>query len=517
MANYDSPYSGAQVDESVGKILGGLKHDDADQPDRNAVGAHDASAISLVLSGEDLLNEAAMVKFNKTVTLLIPTHFPDWQAAFDYIGGSISTFNHEIELRFEAGHQITNGLRLNGGDYSSIRITSDDAIVTLDAGFVGADTSGIPVGILGETPRQPLMCGYGTKLPKLACLIDMDGLHGMGIQMAECVSIVELDCGVINAGFRGIQIHGRANIYGANFNGAKGSGIRLQQASSCDARNATADNCCSTEDLVNSAVYVSRSSNCEFRGGSAQNSGASGIISRRSKITADDANVDGASRYGALSESCGEISFGGGSALNCGFGAVRGASRGTVSAPSTQLSSVSPTVTVDRGGVVILDSNCTIDGQSATESVVIANSNVAYTNAFDPDGMVFFQDGNGTFKVTSNANGISQRFADGRMITFASGSIDTGAISSGSFSSNLTMPTQPDTFVSVDTSHMTVVGRGNIGGGGTRICVDNYYRGANVTGNEWKFRNTGQQLDGAATAVTVNAINFVLTSFGTWR
>ena len=131
--------------------------------------------------------------------------------------------------------------------------------------------------------------------------------------------------------------------------------------------------------------------------------------------------------------------------------------------------------------------------------------------------MIFFDGGNGTFKITSNSDGISQRFADGRMIAWTSfKSIDTGVITSGSFSGQLTLPTLPDTFVTFDYVDITVVGRGDAGGGGTRVCVDNYHRGLS-SGNAWRVRNTGQQLDSTGTGLSIQSVNVYMMVHGTWR
>lgn len=395
-----------------------------------------------------------------------------------------------------------------------------DPVVNLSLGFIGADTTGIDPGILGETPAAPFMLlAYGAVGPVLDCVIDMDNNHGTGIQEAEGWAIVTEGNGVINAGFRGIQVHGRANIYGANFSGASGSGIRLQQASSCDARNVNVDNCCQTEDLSTSAVYVSRSSALEFRGGTAQNSGASGLIARRSKVTADEANFNGAASAGVIAENEAEVSFASGSALNCVSNAIRSIANAKVYAVGVNMSTTTSAdnLNVDIGGVITIAGSTVIEGVAATEDAIASYSNVFYTNAFDGAGMIFFDNGNGAFKITSNSDGISQRFADGRMLTFINISVDTGTVTSGNFSNQLTMPTQPDTFITVDGSSMEVIGRTTAGGGGSRVCTNNHYRPSILTGNAWRVYNTGQQLDGAGTGLNIESVNLSMITYGTWR
>lgn len=454
------------------------------------------------------------------LTVQIPSDFATLQDAIDDLDGRIEPVGSVyITLNIESGHALTAGLNLRHKDFSKFRITSDDATVSLSGSFVGADTTGVDAGILGETPAAPLcLIAYNAIGPIWDCIVDMGNSYGTGLQLAEGEITVTIGNGVINAGFRGIQVHGRANIYGATFNGASGTGIRLQQASSCNARNATADNCCQTADLTNSAVYVSRSSILEFRGGSAQNSGASGLIARRSKVTADDANFDGAADKGIECENCSEVSFSNGFARNTVSTSLRCIANGSLYAVGAETSTTSSAknLDVDVGGVITVAGGNLIEGLPATEAQVLAESTVNYLGAYDPRGMIFYDAGNGTFKITSNANGISQRFSDGRMITFVSGTIDTGTIAAGNFSAQLTMPTQPDTFITVDTSHMDVVGRTSSGGGGNRVAADNYIRPGVISGNEWRVRNTGQQLDGASTGLNMLSINYTMTTFGTW-
>ncbi|WP_372771117.1 hypothetical protein, partial [Pseudoalteromonas sp.] len=291
------------------------------------------------------------------------------------------------------------------------------------------------------------------------------------------------------------------------------------QASNGNFRSATANNCCSTDDLTSAAVYASRSSTLEFRGGSAQNSGASGLIARRAVVTMDEANVDGAADKGVEAENCSQVSFANGSALNCVSNAMRSIANANLYAVGTTSSTTTSAdnLNVDIGGVITVAASNTIEGVAGSEAQVIAESNVAYTNSFDTAGMIFFDSGNGAFKITSNANGISQRFADGRMLTFINTSVDTGTVASGAFSSQLTMPTQPDTFVSIDGSSMNIIGRTAVSGGGSRVCVDNYYRPTVLTGTAWRVFNTGQQLDGASTGLSIESVNLSMVTYGAWR
>lgn len=448
--------------------------------------------------------------------LLVPSDFPSLQSAFDYISHSELQPDLTIDVHIESGHALSSGLNLRHGDWSRVTITSDDATVYLSGSFVGADTSGIPAGILGEAPAAPLFLGFGAKMPKLACKIDMENLHGTGVQLAESEMIINDDCGVINAGFRGIQIHGRANGYGSVWDGASGSGIRLQQASSGCFNGASADNCCSTADVSNSAVYVSRSSSLEFRYGHANNSGASGLISRRSKVTADNASFDGAAINGIYCESEAEVSFSMGSAINCVGSSLRSSSNASIYAVGATIStsSAAKNLNIDVGSRITVAGSTTIEGSSGLANA-ISESTVSYANAWSPAGVLIYDGETGTFETGTGTNGTYQKTADGRMTAWVNATINVGTVASGGTSAPITLPTLPVTFATVDTAHMTVVGRTSINGGGNRVGVTNYWRG-HTTGNEWRIVNSGVQLDGSSTGLNCLSIQVQMTIHGTY-
>lgn len=451
-----------------------------------------------------------------TVTFSIPSDYPSLQDAMNSLTLRMASPSTEIILNIESGHNLTSGINLRHGDWSRFKITSDDAVVYLSAGFVGADTSGVPAGILGEAPAAPLFLGYGAKMPKLACKIDMANLYGTGVQLAESEIVIDSGCGVINAGFRGIQIHGRANGYGSVWDGASGSGIRLQQASSGCFNGASADNCCSTADTSNSAVYVSRSSSLEFRYGHANNSGASGLISRRSKVTADNASFDGAAINGIYCESEGEVSFSQGSAVNCVSSSLRANANASIYAVGATISTTSSAknLNIDVGSRITVADSTTIEGLTGLANA-ISESTVPYANAWSPAGVLIYDGETGTFETGIGTNGTYQKTADGRMTAWVNATIDVGTVASGGTSALITLPTLPVTFATVETAHMTVVGRTSTAGGGNRVGVINYWRGL-TTGNEWRIVNSGIQLDGSSTGLSCLSIQVQMTIHGTY-
>ena len=467
----------------------------------------------------DLSKQSALVKTQETITINCPSDFANWQDAIDFAGGSLATFTNRIIVHLEAGYEIPNGLRLTGGDYSCIKITSDDAIVNLSASFVGADTSGIPAGILGETPRQPLLCAYNANCPEWDVVVDMGNNYGTGHQLAEASIVVNPLKGVVNAGFRGIQVHGKANLYSANYSGASGTSLRLQQASRVNARDFNGDNSCKTDDLTNSAIYASRSSILEFRGGSAINSGASGLIARRSIVTADEANFDGAVGFGVFSESQGaNASFSNGSALNTGSASVATGSAGEVACGGADLSRPSsPANTLNiNGGTIFVNAGTTVNGITG-EAAIRGASNAPYLNATCFRGEIKYNDGAGAFDAGNYlTDGIYERKSNNIQSTYSGAvTLNTGTVTPDSFSGNLTLPAT-ESFTSIKSVKIEAVGRTSINGGGSRVCVSVFHDLVG-SGNNFKIKNESMQLDGSNTTLNVESVQLYIDIVGTWR
>jgi len=194
------------------------------------------------------------------------------------------------------------------------------------------------------------------------------------------------------------------------------------------------------------------------------------LIARRSIVTADDANFDDAADKGVEAENNTQVSWANGSALNTASTSLRCIANANVYAVGSDMSTTSSADPIDLdgvGGVVTIADSNLIEGSSGEANAIANTRGADYTNAFTDKGMLFYASGaNGTFKITSNSEGVSQRFADGRMIAWTvSTTLDTGTLSPGDFSSELSLPTLPDTFVTVSITSIEAIGRTVIGGG----------------------------------------------------
>lgn len=122
---------------------------------------------------------------DKTITINIPSDYPDLQSAVD----DLSTRKHKqgvvITLKIETGHKLTNGVKVQDGDYGHFHIESVDPIVYLDTSF---------------PPSESIVEGNRAVMPTLACVVDGQGLYGQNGYYARNNSrgYVEENCGVRN-------------------------------------------------------------------------------------------------------------------------------------------------------------------------------------------------------------------------------------------------------------------------------------------------------------------------------
>jgi hypothetical protein len=126
-------------------------------------------------SVEQALNSLYAIKAligDSAITKFIPSDYPTLQAAVNalqrlYVMGN----GVAIELRIEAGHQLTHGLLVQDGDFSKFIITSVDSMVKLSPSFIGVDTIDGPKA----NSSNGIITGMRARMPVLSCIIDADG------------------------------------------------------------------------------------------------------------------------------------------------------------------------------------------------------------------------------------------------------------------------------------------------------------------------------------------------------
>lgn len=103
------------------------------------------------------------LKGNEDITVRVPTDYPNWQEAFDAYSNASLLSGKSITIVIESGHQLPVGLYISGGDYSYIKITSEDDVVQITPDFEGVFTqqvvSGntIPRAFVNDGARSPIL------------------------------------------------------------------------------------------------------------------------------------------------------------------------------------------------------------------------------------------------------------------------------------------------------------------------------------------------------------------------
>ena len=229
--------------------------------------------------------------------VLIPTHFATLQEAFDTFGPDQP---QPIAIMIEAGHELTSGVSLVGGDWSRFEIASS-GIVVLSSGFPALEN------IITLDNARGLVLG---------CLIDANGRgrHGISVTNGGSVS-VKSGCGVHRAGYFGLLTNRGAtasadlsvftqagasgvspatvdatgisarrasfiSARGADVSGSLKYGMSAAMASKINAQNAIADDC---------PVYGIRADEASevlATGASCQRAGASGFYALRGSLIA---------------------------------------------------------------------------------------------------------------------------------------------------------------------------------------------------------------------------------------
>jgi len=325
--------------------------------------------------------------FSANATVRVPSMCPTMADAV--LRCRTTKANVQITVLLEAGHNITRGVRMDGGDYGHIRITSEDAVVKLDSTFVGVTNT----DLLATLARSSnLFVGNNARLPVLDCLIDLEGHDGYGIYALFCTTKVEAGAGVINSGLRNFSAQG-GTVYagGTIWNGAGSEGVRLQQACTATFQAAQVNNCCHNVNpsAASSAVFVSRGSTMHFQDGQAKDSGASALITHRARIVAVNANITNSQNAGFVGYG-GQIMFRQGTAAGCNTG-FRVISQGFLDASSANLQTTTWSVSLGFGGNIVNlhTASGTSGGGSAILGDIIADDGTPVLNFPFRNGLIF--------------------------------------------------------------------------------------------------------------------------------
>lgn len=217
------------------------------------------------------------------VVFSVPTQFSSLQIAVDAFYPAIKPVGGAaLSINIEAGHQPESGISVSNGDYSFIRITSDDAEVTVSTSWFGGGF---------------LVCENAVA-PTLATIINLNHLATSSGYYLNNSSrgFIAPGSGMRNGANRGAHISNGSTLAadGCVFTGFDQAGIHASRASTVQC--ADADLSGNSQDPANTfgALYASRNSRIHGPNIDLTNSGGDGVrVQRLASIVVPDIDVSG--------------------------------------------------------------------------------------------------------------------------------------------------------------------------------------------------------------------------------
>lgn len=212
---------------------------------------------------------------NFDIKVNIPSDFSTMQAAIDYYHNKIFFADgFGLQINISTAHQPATGVSVSNGDYSYIRITSDDAEVNVATGF-------------GQS--NSFVQGDNAEMPRLECLVNGNA-------------------GELGIGYR---CENGSTGYIAPGSGVKScwqDGLAVRYGSKCYAEGTV------------------------WTGNAINGTTSSGIVSWASIVHAEGANVSDSGHYGCQGAHGGTLNFQNGTANNTGRYGIRASDGATVNA-----------------------------------------------------------------------------------------------------------------------------------------------------------------------------------------
>lgn len=173
-----------------------------------------------------------------SVTFRIPTDSAAMQDIFDF---TVAANPVEVTVLIVTGHQPESGISVSNGDYGNYIVASEDAEVTLGAGFSGDFIS----------------ASYA-RAPVLGCLVDSSGLATRGYEILAGQGRVLTGCGVKNVSAEALWVyHSILDAPGGVWSGAGTYAMRMSRGTIFNASDSDCTNCTGGQ---NGIIYVNRGS-----------------------------------------------------------------------------------------------------------------------------------------------------------------------------------------------------------------------------------------------------------------
>ncbi|SFH50344.1 hypothetical protein SAMN04488020_11832 [Palleronia marisminoris] len=236
----------------------------------------------------------------RALTINVPSDYSTLQDAIDAAYRRQPGANVRHIVNIESGHEITQGFSCRNGDYSRIRITSDDAEVGLADSFVGVSGDEIAY----HTGTQWVATIYNARGPEFDVLFDLGDsgaankicglMCGQGGDVRG-LSGAGFKNGWLNGEVRAGKIHWREGVW----TGAGEWGLRLTSGTMFDVAysDISGGQLNNPGAAFKACLHISRGSFGNAQNITVKNSAANGVTIRRSYVALQDAVISNNGLY----------------------------------------------------------------------------------------------------------------------------------------------------------------------------------------------------------------------------
>lgn len=180
--------------------------EDSRMTDRTPRHVNSDGELTSDVNNESVSTEEARITAESSTTFHVPTDFDTLADALDVLGGEQIRAGRNAIINLETGHEITEPILLEDGDWGHITIQSEDATVPVSSSI---DTS------------SHVIEAYRATLPLIDTTIDCQGNGEDGIWVRESNVKFTNGSGIINAALNNLNLTGsRADAWSGTFTGA---------------------------------------------------------------------------------------------------------------------------------------------------------------------------------------------------------------------------------------------------------------------------------------------------------
>lgn len=228
----------------------------------------------------------------KSLIVFVPSSYPDIQTAITEVSKLKINSGANIDIILESGYMIPEGIFLENGDYSHIRLSSQDDVVIVTDDFTGN-----------------FLHAINASLPIFNILLDMRDKGDYGYSIIDnSRGYIMKEKGIINAGGTGLYLRSSfVRAAWSNFSGANNRSAWFTRGSVGSVAASNLSYCKGGE----TALYVSRGSTVDASEAdiSHANTTISAVHCLRSKLSLIDANLSNSNAHGVVALQGSEVAL----------------------------------------------------------------------------------------------------------------------------------------------------------------------------------------------------------------